>query len=172
MLKLPFWTLPDPRFPPDPPPAPSRERLAAFRRRLAQPGNARATKTLEWVKALRNLGTHWVKWENLCIKTYKNMRITENSVVILCGFDIFLEDLSCKHIVNAFAFADFAITPFNPKTKVSFFLTLPRRYCKAVRLWWWIPIKNADLLGIGELNAYNLQSFKSKMCYIYIYIYT
>jgi len=36
-------------------------------------------------------------------------------VVILCGFDIFLEDLSCKHIVNAFA--DFAITPFNPKTK-------------------------------------------------------
>lgn len=27
MLKLPFWTLPDPRFPPDPPPVPSASRL-------------------------------------------------------------------------------------------------------------------------------------------------
>ena len=61
------------------------------------------------------------------------------------------------------------LRPSIQKPKVSFFLTLPRRYCKAVRLWWWIPIKNADLLGIGELNAYNLQSFKSKMCVIYIY---
>ena len=64
------------------------------------------------------------------------------------------------------------LRPSIQKPKVSFFLTLPRRYCKAVRLWWWIPIKNADLLGIGELNAYNLQSFKSKMCVIYIHIIT